>query len=189
MAKLVVTFDGLPAEIIDLKAGINRLGRSSENHFQIEHHTVSRFHCEIDVRLDSMFVRDLDSSNGTYINDQPVGRAQLETGQILRLGDVRMEIKDAPMPIDPNKVDPCANHPRHPASMECTKCHKKFCGTCVHILKMTSGQYLRLCPVCSGHCKLIQEVVQTPKEVFGNIVKKFKLFGSKKRVEKPYREE
>jgi hypothetical protein len=189
MAKLVLIFDGQPAEIINLKSGINRLGRSSENTFMIEHHTVSRFHCEIDVRDDAMFVRDLDSSNGIYINDEPVGRAQLMTGQILRLGDVQMQVQDAPEPFDPNKVTPCAMHATHPASMECTKCHKKFCGNCVHIMKMTTGQFLRLCPVCSGHCKPIQEAATKPKEVLGNIVKKFNLFRRKKSVDKPYREE
>lgn len=189
MAKLIVICDGLPSEIIQLKRGVNRFGRSSENDFLIEHHTVSRFHCEIDVREDCMLVRDLDSSNGTFVNNQPVGRAQLESGHVLRLGDVQMEVKDAPVPPDPNAVEHCASNPRHPASMVCTKCGKTFCGHCIHILKMTTGQYLRLCPVCSGHCQPLQPDVSKPREVLGNIVKKFKLFGRKKSVEKPYREE
>ncbi|HMP82683.1 MAG TPA: FHA domain-containing protein [Verrucomicrobiota bacterium] len=189
MAKLVVTCDGLPSGVIELKSGINRLGRSSENDFLIEHHTVSRFHCEIDVREDSMFVRDLDSSNGTFVNDQPVGRAQLESGHVLRLGDVQMEVKDAPKPHDPDSAEPCANNPKHPASMECSKCGKKFCGNCVHLLKMTTGQYLRLCPMCSGHCHPIQQAASTPREVIGNIVNKFNIFRRKKSADKPFRED
>ena len=65
MAKLVIKSDGLPAEVIQVEKGLNRFGRSSANDYQIHHESVSRFHCEIEVRDDCMIVRDLDSSNGT----------------------------------------------------------------------------------------------------------------------------
>lgn len=185
MAKLVVRTDGLPAEVIKLKSGINRFGRSSGNDFQIEHPTVSRFHCEIEVREDAMFVRDLDSSNGTFINDQQIGEAQLETGHVLRLGEVYMEVKDAPKFVGNDELVPCANHPKLSAIMECTQCHKKFCGSCVHILKRLNNQYLRLCPVCSGQCQSLEVMKQEKKKFLGNFVSKW----FKKRTQQtPYRE-
>jgi hypothetical protein len=183
MAKLVIKSDGLPAETIMLKSGVNRLGRSSSNDFQIQHPTISRFHCEIEVRDNAMSVRDLDSSNGTFVNDQPVGTAQLETGQILRLGDVKLEVKDAPQPVAEGEMPACSNHPNHPASMECTQCHRLFCGACVHILKRAGGKILRLCPACSGHCQPLQGIEQRPKRLFGNLVNK--LLG-KKNLRQPF---
>lgn len=177
MAKLVIKTDGLPAETIKLKGGVNRLGRSSSNDFQIEHPTISRFHCEIEVKENAMFVRDLDSSNGTFVNEQPVDTAQLETGHILRIGDVKLEVMDAPQPAKEGNMPACCNHPTHPASMECTQCHRVFCGACVHILRRTGGKILRLCPSCSGHCQPLQGLGQNAKRPFGNLLSK--LLGKK----------
>ncbi|MFM2082511.1 MAG: hypothetical protein RL380_1202 [Verrucomicrobiota bacterium] len=176
MAKLVIKTPGLPAEVIPLKSGRNRFGRSSENDFQIQHDTISRFHCEVEVQAEAMFVRDLDSSNGTFVDDQPVNRAPLEDGQILRLGDVLLEVKESPRPVPKDEMPPCFNHPKLPASMACKQCHRKFCGACIHLLKRTGGQILRLCPVCSGHCEALTHA-DVSKNVLGTLVNK--LFGKK----------
>jgi hypothetical protein len=170
MAKLVIKCEGLPAEVIKLKSGVNRFGRSSGNDFQVQHTSISRFHCEIEVRADCMIVRDLDSSNGTFINNEQVTEAMLETGQMLRLGEVNMLVKEAPKPVDPEATVPCHNHPKHPASMVCTQCQKVFCGSCVHLLKRLNGQFLRLCPSCSGHCEPIAKPAEAKKTVIGKFV-------------------
>ena len=171
MAKLVIRTDGLPAEVIVLKKGVSRFGRSSGNDFQIHHDSISRNHCLIELLDDGMFVRDLDSSNGTFVNNQQVERARLDTGQILRLGDVSLEVKDAPEPVDPAQILMCCVHPKYPASMRCTQCKKVFCGPCIHILKRTDGQMLRLCPECSGHCDPIKLVAEVRKKTLGTFIK------------------
>jgi len=152
MAKLVIRGKGGRDEVLKLKEGINRLGRSALNDFAILDATVSRFHCEVEVTAERIVVRDLDSANGTFVDDQPVETAELRNGQVLRLGDVCLEVRDAPEPPDENAVPMCAIHPTYPASMQCTECHKLFCGACVHVLRRSGGQFLRLCPQCSGHC-------------------------------------
>lgn len=188
MAKLVIRSDGLPAEVIELKRGTNRFGRSSENDFQIEHPTVSRFHCEIQVKEEGLFVKDLDSSNGTFINDEPIRQGQLAKGSMLRLGDVKMEVKDvgkAAAAADPNVVA-CFNHPTLAASMFCTQCKKTFCGSCVHIMKKINGQYLRLCPSCSGHCEPIpvpgQAKPSAGKKIFSGLFDRL----MKKTTQRPF---
>jgi hypothetical protein len=184
MAKLIIRNEDLPAETIDLKPGVHRFGRSSGNEVQIDHSTISRYHCEVEVLEDAMYVRDTDSSNGTFINDQPVeGSARLQRGDTLRLGDVKMEVKEAPEGVNTREVF-CTNHPELSASMECTQCHKYFCGSCVHLLKRVTGQYLRLCPVCSGHCEPILLVRQNDKRTLGTLVKK--LFNKNRDEKKPY---
>jgi len=97
MAKLVIRSDGLPPEVIKLKGGLNRFGRSAQNDFQIDHPTVSRFHAEIVLADEWMFVRDTDSSNGVFVNGERVSECWLESGQVLRLGEVSLEVKDAPV--------------------------------------------------------------------------------------------
>lgn len=59
------------------------IGRDAEAGIQILDRSASRFHCEIFPVGGMYFVRDLDSKNGTYINDEKLGDEEL-----LRLGDV-----------------------------------------------------------------------------------------------------
>lgn len=178
MAKLVIKCEGMPAEVIQLKKGLNRFGRSSGNDFQIFHESVSRFHCEIELTDHGMMVRDMDSSNGTFVNDQPINEAVLESGNTLRLGDVRMEVIDAPEMLDETDFIPCINHPKLAASMICTGCGKKFCGSCIHLLKRTDGRYLRLCPACSGHCDPIHASDAAKKNFMSGFITRF--LGKKK---------
>jgi hypothetical protein len=173
MAKLVIRTEGLPVEVLELKRGVNRLGRSVWNDFQINHGSISRFHAEIEVQEDMMFVRDMDSSNGTFVNDEAVQQALLESGNTLRLGDIRMEVKDAPKPAEADRETPmCHHHPALPASMVCTQCSKHFCGACVHILKRRGGKILRLCPACSGHCEALTPTTPETKKTLGRIIQK-----------------
>jgi hypothetical protein len=164
MAKLVVKGPNGRDEVLILKPGTHRFGRSTANDFVVFDHTVSRFHCEIEVREDGMWVRDLDSANGTFVDDMPVSQAvRVGKGQVLRLGDVRMLVQEAPEPPRPEEVPMCSIHPSYPASMQCTQCHQIFCGSCVHLIRRQGGQYLRLCPKCSGHCVPLTVVRSTAK--------------------------
>src|SRR5579862_83751 len=88
MAKLLIQSSGFNNQVINLNLGVNRFGRSPGNDFVIEHATVSSKHCEIALADGEVTVRDCGSTNGTYINDEPVMEARLTEGQVLRLGDV-----------------------------------------------------------------------------------------------------
>ncbi|GAB5441555.1 MAG: hypothetical protein Fues2KO_19040 [Fuerstiella sp.] len=50
---------------------------------------VSRVHCVLFAQNDRLFVRDLGSSNGTYVNEERVGTSPMEvhTGNVLNIGD------------------------------------------------------------------------------------------------------
>ncbi len=161
MAKLIVRCESLPAEVIHLRPGLNRLGRSARTDFQIDHDSISRFHAELELREDGLFVRDLDSSNGTYVNNEPVSEARLESGCILRLGDVCLEVRDAPE-ASTQDWPVCENHPEIAAILVCKQCHRTFCGACVHVLRLEGGRYHRLCPSCSGHCESLSALAKRP---------------------------
>jgi DNA-binding NtrC family response regulator len=66
------------------------IGTSSKNDLQLTDTTVSRRHCEIVVRNDRYAVRDLDSTNGTFVNGTPVVEVFLAPGARLRLGDTEV---------------------------------------------------------------------------------------------------
>jgi hypothetical protein len=61
------------------------IGRSNAD-ITIDDPTASRLHCALEVSERQVFVRDLGSSNGTFVNDQPVVIAPLSHGSTFRVG-------------------------------------------------------------------------------------------------------
>ncbi|MGB0680867.1 MAG: sigma 54-interacting transcriptional regulator, partial [Polyangiales bacterium] len=51
---------------------------------------ISRRHCEIHARDQGYVIRDLDSTNGTRVNDTPIVEAYLTPGARVRLGDTEL---------------------------------------------------------------------------------------------------
>lgn len=94
MAKLVVLTEGFAGRTCDLKTDRTTVGRIEDNMFQIPEQSVSSHHCEILLRGKDIAVKDLDSTNGTYIDGDPVKEAVLKPGQILRLGKVELKLDD-----------------------------------------------------------------------------------------------
>jgi hypothetical protein len=75
-----------------LKPGSNTVGRSPACDVHIEHGSVSGTHCEVTVTGSGVAVRDLGSTNGTFLNRAPVQESILGPGQRLQLGGVEMEL-------------------------------------------------------------------------------------------------
>ncbi len=63
------------------------VGRGQENRIVLDNDSVSRRHCRIERRNTSWYVVDLDSTNGTYVNDQQVTEYQLRRGDQVKIGD------------------------------------------------------------------------------------------------------
>jgi two-component system cell cycle response regulator len=62
------------------------IGRSSGADIRLEQEAVSRNHCKLVNTGDSVTVRDLGSTNGTYVNDQLVDEHRLHDGDLLKIG-------------------------------------------------------------------------------------------------------
>lgn len=100
MALLVVQPGAPTAWEIKLKAGANSLGRGPANDFQLEDPSVSGSHCQILVEGGKVEIRDLGSTNGTFVNRAPVKEAVLQPGQTVHLGGVEiMFYADAPIAV------------------------------------------------------------------------------------------
>ena len=93
MAKLVVLSEGFTGLTCELKADKTTVGRLEDNAFQIPEPSVSSHHCELIRRATDLLVKDLNSTNGTFINGEKVVEAVLKPGQILRLGQVEMRLE------------------------------------------------------------------------------------------------
>lgn len=113
MARLVLLSEGFTGRAYELKVPTTTVGRVSDNAFEIPEASVSSHHAEIELRGTQVIVRDLNSTNGTFIAGERInGEAVLRPGQILRLGtvDMRLETGDAaPKPkqaLDHTRVIP-----------------------------------------------------------------------------------
>jgi len=89
MARLVVKSEGRE-QVIELKLGVNRLGRSPDADLQVVHSTISGFHCELELDRHELVLRDCESTNGTFVDNEKIREVQLVPGQIVRLGDVEL---------------------------------------------------------------------------------------------------
>jgi len=62
------------------------IGRSSKTDVQIEEDSISRNHAMIMNRGDRYLLKDLGSTNGTYVNDRPIDELDLRDGDLLKIG-------------------------------------------------------------------------------------------------------
>src|SRR3954469_8225496 len=94
MAKLVVLSAGLNGRTHELNVDKTTIGRVEDNSFQIPEGSVSSHHCEILLRGNDIVVKDLNSTNGSFINGQQfTNEAVLKPGQILRLGQIEIRLE------------------------------------------------------------------------------------------------
>jgi two-component system cell cycle response regulator len=63
------------------------LGRSNDCEIRINDHSVSRRHARIQPSADGYYAVDLQSTNGTYVNDVPASMYKLKDGDYLRVGN------------------------------------------------------------------------------------------------------
>ncbi len=87
MARLIVCGrDGQPNRIVEAEGKVITIGRSSENHVQIDDLNSSRHHCEIHESVGGFELVDKDSRNGIFVNGHRVLRRNLEPGDKLEIG-------------------------------------------------------------------------------------------------------
>lgn len=93
MAKLVLLSQGLTGRTHELKVDKTTIGRVEDNTFPIIEPSVSSHHCEVLLRGSEVFVKDLNSTNGTFINGEKISESVLKPGQVLRLGQIEMRLE------------------------------------------------------------------------------------------------
>ncbi len=87
------------------------IGRHEECDIQLESSKVSRKHCCIAQIENYLIVRDLDSTNGVRINNQPVSEGKLQSGDELMIGNIRYRLTwdDEAAADGPSRSEAAAN--------------------------------------------------------------------------------
>jgi len=93
MARLVILTKGKPGRAFDLGKERMTIGRAGDNAFQISDPAISTYHCEVILSGKDLVVKDLGSTNGTFIGGDKITSAILKPGQRLLLGDVELRFE------------------------------------------------------------------------------------------------
>lgn len=82
------------------------VGRDSKCHLRPASQSISKRHCELLNRGDKWFLRDLNSTNGTFVNDEQVtGERELHDGDILKIGPLEFGVSIEAQAEKPTAVD------------------------------------------------------------------------------------
>jgi len=109
MAKLVVLSAGFSGRTHELNVDKTTIGRVEDNTFQIADPSVSSHHCEVLLRGSDVVVKDLNSTNGSFLNGEKISEVVLKPGQTLKLGQIELQLLTDGMPM------PAAKAPSAPA--------------------------------------------------------------------------
>ena len=90
-AKLILSMDGLVLKEIPLTKERTTIGRKPHNDIQIDNLAISGEHSVIVTILNDSFLEDLNSTNGTYVNGQPIKKHFLQNNDVVELGKYKLK--------------------------------------------------------------------------------------------------
>ena len=96
--------------ICDLRHGVSTIGRGLDNNIVVEDEarSLSRHHAEIQVTDKEIYVTDLGSSNGTFVNQAKIIQQKLNDGDLVQFGSVIFRLVDGVKVIS-NEANASAN--------------------------------------------------------------------------------
>ncbi|MDZ5456446.1 FHA domain-containing protein [Azohydromonas lata] len=90
MGKLVVSLDGVVIKQVELTKDKTTLGRRPYNDIVIDNLAVSGEHAVLQRAGEAVFIEDLNSTNGTYINGRAIRRQQLSHNDSVEIGKYKL---------------------------------------------------------------------------------------------------
>ena len=116
MPKLIFIGEHFAGRVYELTLEKTTVGRGDGNVLAIHDPSVSLAHCEILVHGPEVIVRDLGSTNGTFVNRVRLEhrQAQLKSGQVVRFGSVeaRLELDPADDEYEASDITAVHEHAR-----------------------------------------------------------------------------
>mgnify|MGYP003330329378 CR=1 FL=1 len=102
MAELIIQSGKLKGKRLVLPAKEMVVGRDESCDLRIASSLVSRKHCVIKNSPEGIVVTDLESQNGTHVNDMPISEPTLlHEGDVLRIGSTVLAV---PLPKKPKSA-------------------------------------------------------------------------------------
>jgi pSer/pThr/pTyr-binding forkhead associated (FHA) protein len=109
MPKLSLMFDNKIVKEVPVGSRPISIGRSPDNDLSVDNLAVSNHHAKVYFEAGRLVVEDLDSLNGTFVNDLRIERATLHDGDNIHIGKHKIKVDtsgDAPVPWDSGRKAP-----------------------------------------------------------------------------------
>jgi transcription termination factor Rho len=100
MAKIIVSLDDNMIKVVPLNKDRMTLGRRPYNDIVVDNLAVSGEHAALQVIGHEYFIEDLNSTNGTFINEQKIKRQILKNGDTIEIGKYTIKyVQDGDNPL------------------------------------------------------------------------------------------
>jgi len=86
MAKIILKYEAAVLKEIPLKQATLSIGRTAANDLPIDNLAVSGHHAKIYLEADKFVLEDLNSLNGTFVNNQRIRKSFLKNGDEVLIG-------------------------------------------------------------------------------------------------------
>ena len=95
MATLKISFNGKVIRTLQLNKETMSIGRKDDNDIHLDNLAVSSHHAKILTILNDSFIEDLNSTNGTYLNNSLVNKQTLTDGDTIKIGKHEIQYVNA----------------------------------------------------------------------------------------------
>jgi len=107
LALVVMTPGKMEGRAIPITLPQFLIGRDPQCNLRPASPVISKRHCALLIKGERAFVRDFESTNGTFVNDQPVkGEVELQNADVLKVGPISFAVNLEPTPAPVNKPTP-----------------------------------------------------------------------------------
>jgi hypothetical protein len=90
--QLIASVEGVEIKHVYLTKDRTTLGRKDSNDIVLDNLVVSGSHCVFELKgLADVYIEDLGSTNGTFVNNQKIKRQQLQDGDTIAIGHFRIQ--------------------------------------------------------------------------------------------------
>src|ERR1700691_3160890 len=105
MPKLLLKFNAAVLKEIKLGKESIVVGRKPDNQIVIDNPAISSHHCKISLEGGTYYIEDLDSTNGTYVNQKRVKKAGLHANDVVGVAKHSLVfVDDTPAPEEPKTL-------------------------------------------------------------------------------------
>jgi pSer/pThr/pTyr-binding forkhead associated (FHA) protein len=108
---LTILRDGHSPKAFPMKSSVTIIGRRKDCDMQIPLMLVSRRHAQLHVEDNNLILRDLNSSNGTFLNGEKISETTVNPGDFIKIGpiDFFVQIDDMPEQVPQKAPDSLAS--------------------------------------------------------------------------------
>jgi adenylate cyclase len=95
MPRLIIERPGAQPRLYELKDGSAiHIGRAASNDITLPHSSISRSHALLEGKHDIWMIKDQHSANGVLVNGVRVEHAELNSGDVIGLGDIKLRFEN-----------------------------------------------------------------------------------------------